>query len=74
MAVVVTNNPSGLRIKLNLGVDDSTGKTIVKSKTYSNIKPDAADQDLFDVGDALASLQKHSLVEIARIDNSTLSA
>lgn len=73
MAVIVTKNLTGLKLKFNCGKDLETGKTIVSSKTYSNINPDATDQNMFDVGSALASLQKNELVEIARINNTTLS-
>ncbi|MGL6105783.1 DUF1659 domain-containing protein [Romboutsia sp.] len=74
MAVVVTSNPTGLKIKLNLGNDPITGRVITKSKTYSNLSPEAADQDIFDVANVIGSLQKYPIVEVARIDNSTLSA
>lgn len=74
MAVVVTNNPSGLKMKFNLGNDPITGKVITRSKTYSNLSPDAADQDIFDVANLIGSLQKYPVMEIARIDDSTLSA
>lgn len=73
MAVISTTNPTGLKIKFNCGKDALTGNTIIKSKTYSNVKPDALDQDIFDVGNVLASLQEHSVQEISRIDNTTLS-
>ena len=46
MAVTTMNNPSSLRVKLDAGRDDSTGNTIVKSKTYSNLKYDANNQDV----------------------------
>ncbi|MGL5330559.1 MAG: DUF1659 domain-containing protein [Peptostreptococcaceae bacterium] len=74
MAVVVTNNPTGLRIKFNLGTDPETNKAIIRSRTYSNVKSDADDQDIFDVANVIGSLQKSPIVEVARIDNSTLSA
>ena len=38
MSVITMNNPSSLRVKLDAGLNDSTGNTIVKSKTYSNLK------------------------------------
>ena len=41
-------NPSSLRIKLDLGMVD--GKTKVKSKTFSSLKPDALAQNIYDVG------------------------
>ena len=44
MAVSETKNPSALKIKLDCGLNDN-GRTIVKSKTYSNLKPDAQTQD-----------------------------
>ena len=70
---IVTKNPSGLKLRFDCGADEITGKTIVRSKTYSNVKPTAANDDLYAVGDALASLAKDDVIEIARIDNSTLS-
>lgn len=73
MAVIATNNPTGLKIKFNLGKDLETGSDIIKSKTFSNVKSDALDQDLFDVGSVIASLQTGAVVEICRIDNTTLS-
>jgi len=73
MAVVVTKNPSGLKMRFDCGKDDVTGKTIVRSKTYSNVKPDATDQAVFDVGVTIASLQLNTLIEVTKIDNSTIS-
>ncbi len=73
MAVVVTKNPSGLKMRFDCGKDEVTGKTITRSKTYSQVRPDATDQEVFDVGLAIASLQINTLSEVAKIDNSTLS-
>ncbi|MBQ3421406.1 MAG: DUF1659 domain-containing protein [Romboutsia sp.] len=70
---IVTKNPTSLKLRFDCGIDDTTGKNKTKSKTYSNLKPDAASDDIYEVGDAIASLQKHDLLEIARIDKSTLS-
>ena len=54
-------------------VEAKNGKTIVKSRTYSNLKHDAAALDVYNVADALASLQQHDVLEIAKIDNTTLA-
>ena len=70
---IVTKNPTSLKLRFDCGIDDTTGKTKTKSKTYSNINPNALPDDIYAVGDAIASLQKHDLLEIAKIDNSTLS-
>ena len=48
------NNPSGLKLKFDCGKDLETGKTIVKSKTYSNLDPDASADDVYEVGASIA--------------------
>ena len=71
MAVNEMQNPSSLRIKLDLGMED--GKTKVRSKTFSYVKHDASAQNVYDVAEALMGLQDHSTLEIAKIDNTTLA-
>ena len=71
MPVNEMQNPSSLRIKLDLGMED--GKTKVWSKTFSNLKHDATAQDVYDVAEALIGLQEHEKLEIAKIDNTTLA-
>ena len=71
-SVVEAKNPSSLRVKFDGGLGDN-GKTIVKSRTYSNLKHDATALDVYNVAEALASLQQHDVLEIAKIDNTTLA-
>lgn len=71
MAVTEMQNPSSLRIKLDLGMED--GKTKVKSKTFSSVKHDAPAQNIYDVAEALMELQEYTTLEIAKIDNTTLA-
>ena len=71
MAVNEMQNPSSLRIKLDLGMED--GKTKVRSKTFSYVKHDASAQNVYDVAEALMGLQDHSTLEISKIDNTTLA-
>ena len=73
MSVITMNNPSSLKIKLDAGKDYLTGNTIVKSKTYSNLKHNANNQDVYDVARALMNLQEYEILEIAKIDNTTLA-
>lgn len=73
MAVTEAKNPIGLKMKFDLGKDDVTNKTKVKSKTYSNIKPDASSQAIYDVASAIESLQEYPVLEIAKIENTTLA-
>lgn len=72
MAVSETKNPSALKIKLDCGLNDN-GRTIVKSKTYSNLKPDAQAQDALDVARAIISLQVHDELDINKQDNTILN-
>ena len=71
MVVNEMQNPSSLRIKLDLGMVD--GKTKVKSKTFSSGEPDASAQNVYEVAEALMELQEYSTIEIAKIDNTTLA-
>ncbi len=70
MAVNEMQNPSSLRIKLNLGMED--GKTKVRSKTFSSVKHDASAQNVYDVAETLMELQEYQTIEVAKIDNTTL--
>ena len=70
MAVREVKNPSSLRIKLDLGMED--GRTKVRSKTFSSVKHDASSQNVYDVAEALMGLQEYQTIEVAKIDNTTL--
>ncbi|MEG2789852.1 MAG: DUF1659 domain-containing protein [Romboutsia sp.] len=71
-SIVETKNPSALRIKLDCGLGDN-GKTIVKSRTYSNLKVIAKSLDVYNVAEALVSLQKHDVLEILKQDSTGLN-
>ena len=70
---IVTKNPSSLKLRFDCGISDTTGKTITKSKTFSNVRPNSSVDDVYEVAVALGSLQKYDVIEIAKIDNSTLA-
>ena len=69
--VYEAKNPSSLRIKLDLGMEN--GKTKVRSKTFSAVKHNASAQNVYDVAEALMGLQEYTPIEIAKIDNTTLA-
>lgn len=71
MSVIEAKNPSSLRVKLDLGMVD--GKTKVRSKTFSNLKHNASAQDVYEVAQSLMALQEYSVLEVAKIDNTTLA-
>ena len=68
--VIEAKNPSSIRIKLDLGMED--GRTKVRSKTFSALKHNASAQNVYDVANALMGLQEYTPIEIAKIDNTTL--
>jgi hypothetical protein len=67
MPVTATHLSTRLQLRLNLGFDGS-GNPILRTRSYSNVKPTAVNQDLFDTGGELASLQDHTLDVIRRVD------
>lgn len=73
MAIIITENPSGLKMKFDCGKDPITGRSKVKTKTYSNLKHDALDADLYDVSVIISDLQVNSVLEVTRVDSSILS-
>ena len=72
MAVSETKNPSALKIKFDCGLNDD-GKTIVKSRIFSNVADNATSQDILDVANALIGLQNHDVLEILKVDNTILN-
>ena len=63
---------SSLKLKFDCGLGED-GKALIRSRTYSNLKPDAAAVDVYNVALALESLQKHDLYEVIKQDNTSLS-
>ena len=62
MSVIEGKNPTSLRMKFDLGLDELTNKTKVKSKTYSNIRHEASNQDIYDVATKIESLQEYAVI------------
>lgn len=72
MAVVEIKNPSTLKIKYDAGMVN--GKTKIITKSYSNLKHNASLQDAFDIAEAIANLQDHTLSDVLKVDSTTLGA
>ena len=71
--MAIVSNPYDTRLMLVFYVgDDEEGHPIEKSKSFSGVKPDASNEDLYAVAQALASLQTYELVETERIDRASL--
>jgi len=72
MGVVSTPNASSLKMRFECG-KDYNNKLIIKSRTYSKVRPEATDEKVHQVAGAIASLQQYTLIEVAKIDNTTIS-
>lgn len=70
--VISVNYPSTFKLKFLCGKDDD-GKNIIKSKSYGDLRDTATIEDCYLVGTKMASLQKHSIIDILKIDNTSIS-
>lgn len=70
--IVETKNQSSLKIKFDCGLNNE-GRSIIKSRTYSNLKPNAQAIDVYNVANALASLQKNRVLDILKQDSTSLN-
>lgn len=72
---MAVQNPltSTLRLEYDAGFNQ-LGKAMTKRKNFSNIVVGATNDALFATGQAIASLQNDTLLEIARIDSAALLA
>ncbi|PHJ38124.1 hypothetical protein P378_11535 [Desulforamulus profundi] len=71
MAVVKQPYACSIKLRYQTGVN-AQGNPIFVNRTYAKAKITAADQDLYDVAQAINSLQNASLVGIYRADDSEL--
>ena len=71
MAVEARPLNSTLQLTYDLGTDGD-GKKLVRRRSYSNVKIDAAEQDLFDVAAAIAGLQSYPIEQIQVTDRKHL--
>ena len=71
MAVEKTVTYSSMSLTFNQGLDEF-GKEITKKRTYSNVKPDATLENVYNVATAIAGLCKYTLEEVGMNERSTL--
>jgi hypothetical protein len=71
MALQNTLAKSAVTIRYKDGID-LTGKDIIKSKKFSNVKVTADNQSVYDTAAALAVLMEYELSDILRSDDSFL--
>ncbi len=71
MAVTAVPLQSRLQLRLNVGTNDQ-GNSIMRTRTFNNVKPQAGHEALYLTGQDLAALQVHSLEAIRRVDEMDL--
>src|SRR5665647_274051 len=59
-----------VQVRSNYGLVD--GKELIKSKTYSNLKASAVNDDIYAVAEALASMQEPAMEEVIKIESTLL--
>ncbi|HZK35125.1 MAG TPA: DUF1659 domain-containing protein [Bacillota bacterium] len=71
MALEVNPLSSRLQLQLDYGVNED-GRPITRTKSYSNIKPEADNESVYNTAQALAGLQSRTLIVVRRIEQSEL--
>jgi len=71
MAVEKIPGSTVLRMQFQTGVDGD-GDPVYRTKSLSNVKNTALDQDIFDVAQALVALQDYTLTAVLRVDSAVL--
>ncbi|MGL5711561.1 MAG: DUF1659 domain-containing protein [Paraclostridium sp.] len=72
MAIMAIKNPTTLKIKHDCGLDENRNK-IIKTKSFGNVRTNAVNDDIYDVAEALSSLQEHMLVDVIKVETTLLS-
>jgi hypothetical protein len=67
MAIISTELEGKVTLILNNGTDVN-GNTLTKSKTYTKVKPTAADEDLYTVAAHIASLQDKPVISVRKTE------
>ncbi|MBD7912461.1 MULTISPECIES: DUF1659 domain-containing protein [Clostridium] len=71
MAVTKTISSSSLQIEIESG-KDSSGNTTYKKKTFSNVRTDAASQNVYDVATAIKNVLNVKTRDFFVSESSTL--
>jgi hypothetical protein len=72
MAIESTKVASALKLTMKTGVDIN-GKDKLVTKTLSNLKVTAVDEDVFAIGEAISNIKTYPLVSLGREDQYSLS-
>ncbi len=56
-----------LQLRLNTGFDEDLNP-LFRTRSYSNVKPSADNEDLYELATEIGSLQVHTLSTVRRVD------
>lgn len=73
MAVIKNDQSAKLVLKVQTGTNASSNP-VYASRTFGKVNPSIDDEDLFTIGQAIASLQSYPLAAVNRQNNSTLAS
>ena len=72
MAVNKSEQAAKLMIKVQTGVSAS-GNPVYRQRSFANMNPALADEDVLNIGTTIGQLQKHNVESISRQDNAVLA-
>ncbi len=73
MSVNVIPVSARLQLRLNTGLDENLNP-VYRTRSFSNVKPAADNEDLFELAQEIGSLQVHNLEAVRRLDEVELEA
>ncbi len=68
----VTTEDLGSRLQVRLDLGTVNGRHVTRTRSYSNIKHDASDENLYIIGQGIAGVQEHTLEGIYRLNEQLL--
>lgn len=66
MAIVANKTMVSMKMVFDKGIDEATGKPVTQVKSFSNIRNDATDENMYLSAQSLASLQEHPVTIIRK--------
>ena len=67
MSVIAVPISARLQLRLNTGLDENMNP-VYRTRSYSNVKPGAGNEDLHGLAHELGSLQVHTVDAVRRVD------